>query len=322
MKGTRESLVPFIYLRIDKKQSKIIDKQKMKKTICLLAIVLFTSHAMAQPRQDVSPADKIMMDQFHAFEVGLGDVITRLTELNEAFYKTENRDSVSKLIEPYQKIWTERQSNYLKKYPSTPLAAYFLRMSMGAMSLEKLKETYNQFDETARQTTPAKEMAAEIATLERVAPGKPAPEIAKNDFVTGKPFSLSSLKGKVVLLDFWASWCKPCRASNPHVKTLYDKYNKKGFDVVYIADNDSNPEEALKAIEQDGIKKYHHLLRGLKRTTDSEGREIGFDKSEDISQDYAVHFLPTKYLIDRDGHIIDKVNDKSLDEKLKEIFGF
>lgn len=295
----------------------------MKKTMITIALALFMLSAMAQPQQrELSPADKIQQDLQNAFFAGMGDIWPRMMELNKAYYETNNRDSVARLMEPLQKVYAERVKEYREKYPTTALAAQFLRMETGRMSLDKMKEVYNKLDETAKQTTSAKEIAAEIATLERVAPGNPAPEIAKNDLITGKPFSLSSLKGKVVLLDFWASWCKPCRASNPHVKALYEKYRKKGFDIVYVADNDSNPEEALKAIEQDGIKKYHHLLRGLKTKRDANGKMIGYDKSEDVSEKYAIHYLPTKYLIDRDGNIIGKVDDETLDTKLKEIFGF
>lgn len=286
-------------------------------------MALLTAGAMAQRQQhELSAADKIMMDQQNAFFAGMGDVMAKLEEYNKAYYQTSNRDSISQLMEPYRKIYLERMTDYMKKYPSTALTANFLRMDTGRMTLEQLKEAYNKLDETARQTSAGKEIAAEIATLDRVAPGNPAPEIAKNDLVTGKPFALSSLKGKVVLLDFWASWCVPCRKSNPHVKALYEKYRKKGFDVVYVADNDSRPEDALKAIEQDGIKKYHHVLRGLKMTKDANGKMTGYDKSEDVSERYAIHFLPTKYLIDREGKIIGKVNDEELDAKLKEIFGF
>lgn len=286
-------------------------------------MALLTVSAMAQRQQhELSAADKIMMDQKNAFFAGMGDVMEKMEQYNKLYYQTSNRDSVSRLMEPYRKIYLERMTDYVKKYPSTALAANFLCMNTGRMTLEQLKEAYNKLDETARQTSAGKEIAAEIATLDRVAPGNPAPEIAKNDLVTGKPFALSSLKGKVVLLDFWASWCVPCRKSNPHVKALYEKYKKKGFDVVYVADNDSRPEDALKAIEQDGIKKYHHVLRGLKMLKDANGKMTGYDKSEDVSEQYAIHFLPTKYLIDRDGNIIGKVTDEELDAKLKEIFGF
>ena len=286
-------------------------------------MALLTVSAMAQRQQrELSAADKIMMDQQNAFLAGMGDVMQKLEEYNKLYYQTSNRDSVQALMEPYRKIYIERMDEYKKKYPSTALAAQFLRMDTGRMSLEQLKEAYNKLDETARQTSAGKEIAAEIAVLDRVAPGNPAPEIAKNDLVTGKPFALSSLKGKVVLLDFWASWCVPCRKSNPHVKALYEKYRKKGFDVVYVADNDSRPSDALKAIEEDGIKKYHHVLRGLKEKRGPNGERMGFDKSEDVSEQYAIHFLPTKYLIDREGKIIGKVTDEELDAKLKEIFGF
>lgn len=286
-------------------------------------MALLTEGVMAQrQQQELSAADKIMMDQKNAFLAGMGDVMEKLEQYNKLYYQTSNRDSVSRLMEPYRKIYLERMTDYVKKYPSTALAANFLCMNTGRMTLEQLKEAYNKLDETAKQTSAGKEIAAEIATLDRVAPGNPAPEIAKNDLVTGKPFALSSLKGKVVLLDFWASWCVPCRKSNPHVKALYEKYRKKGFDVVYVADNDSRPEEALKAIDQDGIRKYHHVLRGLKTLKDANGKMTGYDKSEDVSEQYAIHFLPTKYLIDREGKIIGKVTDEELDAKLKEIFGF
>ena len=277
---------------------------------------------MIAAKRELSAADKIMMDQKNAFLAGMGDVMEKLEQYNKLYYQTSNRDSVSRLMEPYRKIYLERMTDYVKKYPSSALAANFLCMNTGRMTLEQLKEAYNKLDETAKQTSAGKEIAAEIATLDRVAPGNPAPEIAKNDLVTGKPFALSSLKGKVVLLDFWASWCVPCRKSNPHVKALYEKYRKKGFDVVYVADNDSRPEEALKAIDQDGIRKYHHVLRGLKTLKDANGKMTGYDKSEDVSEQYAIHFLPTKYLIDREGKIIGKVTDEELDAKLKEIFGF
>ena len=295
----------------------------MRKLFILTTMVLLCGSAMAQRQQrELSAADKIMMDQQNAFLAGMSDVMEKLEEFNKLYNQTNNRDSIAALMEPYRKIYIERVEAYKKKYPTTALAAQFLRMGSGRMSSEQLKEAYNKLDATAKETSAAKEIAAEIATLDRVSPGNPAPEIAKNDLVTGKPFALSSLKGKVVLLDFWASWCVPCRKSNPHVKALYDKYNKKGFDVVYVADNDSNPQEALKAIEQDGIKKYHHVLRGLKIMKDANGKMTGFDKSEDVSEQYAIHFLPTKYLIDREGKIIGKVSDEELDAKLKEIFGF
>ncbi len=276
---------------------------------------------MAQrPQQELSAADKIQMDLYNAFMAGMGDIMPRLMELNEAYYKSNNRDSVEALVKPYRETYIKRQTEYMEKYPSTALTANFLRMELGNMPIDKMKEAYDKLDATAKETTYGKEIAAEIAVLERVNPGKPAPDFTANDLLTNKPFSLSSLKGKVVLLDFWASWCVPCRKSNPHVKALYEQYRKKGFDVVFVASDDSNPKAALKAIEQDGLKKFHHVLSGLKEKRDAEGKMIGYDKSEDIGEKYAIHFLPTKYLIDREGKIVCKVeSDEQLDQKLAEM---
>ncbi len=296
---------------------------KVCKFILIAAMTPLAGSAMAQlPQKELSQADRIQQQMYNAFNAGLGDVYTRIIALNDEYRTSTNRDSIKSLMVPLQKIMTERRKEYLEQNPQTALAAFFLRYEVGLMSLDSLKRAYEQLDDIAKETTTGKDLANEITTRDRVAPGNPAPEITGNDLLTGKTFTLSSLKGKVVLLDFWASWCVPCRKSNPHVKALYDKYGKKGFDVVYVADDDSNPDAALKAIEKDGIRNYHHLLCGKKVKRDADGRLIGYDMSEAVSNSYAIHFLPTKYLIDREGNIIGKVEDEMLDDKLKEIFGF
>ncbi|HBB06388.1 MAG TPA: thioredoxin, partial [Bacteroides sp.] len=118
--------------------------------------------------------------------------------------------------------------------------------------------------------------------------------------------------------DFWASWCVPCRKSNPHMKEMYAKWHDKGLEYVYVADNDSNPDNWRKAIKEDGLEAFHHVLRGLKVDRSNGGYK--FDHTNDISEKYAIHFLPTKYLIDREGKIVGKFESDELEAKLKEIF--
>ena len=270
-----------------------------------IAVALIALGAMAQPQQrELSAADKIAEDLQNAFFAGMGDVMDKLQELNDAFYRSGNRDSVQRLMEPYQKIYMERQKAYLEKYPTTALAAQFMRMELGRMPLEKMKEVYNKFDATAKETTAGKAMAKEIATLEQVAPGNPAPEIAKNDFVTGKPFSLSSLKGKVVLLDFWASWCGWCIKGFPEMKQFYKKYAGK-FEILGVDCNDTE-EKWRKAVSDEQLPWLH----------------VYNPRDSKVLSLYGVQGFPTKIIISPDGKIVKTIvgEDPAFYTLLDELF--
>ena len=142
--------------------------------------------------------------------------------------------------------------------------------------------------------------------------------------VTDATFDSMVIKSsEPVLVDFWATWCGPCVASLPHIQELYNKYHDKGFEVFCVADNDSSEDEWKNFIagSKVGMQNYHHILRGLKTLTDENGEFVGFDRSNDQSDKYAVHYLPTKYLIAADGTIIGKIGtDEELDSILAEIF--
>lgn len=231
-----------------------------------------------------------------------------------------NRSSVLSKIDSISETITEITDEFIISHPDSYYSAELLRMRSGQLTLEQLKKMYNSL--TPEVQARAGIVATEIEALESVLPGKPAPDLIGVN-PQGQEIKLSDLKGKVVLIDFWATWCGPCRAALPHIHELYKKYNRKGFDVFCVGDNDSNPDEWARFIEEspDGLAEYHHILRGFNTTRDEKGKPNGIDQSGDQSRKYAVHYLPTKYLISADGTIIGKIDtDAELDAKLAEIF--
>jgi peroxiredoxin len=140
-----------------------------------------------------------------------------------------------------------------------------------------------------------------------LAPGKEAPDF-EEQLPDGKTMKLSDLKGNVVLLDFWASWCGPCRRENPNVVTAYNKYKDDGFTVMSVS-LDKSKQSWLKAIEADGLIWPHHVS-DLKHW------------SSKAAALYGVRGIPFTVLIDAEGKIIrTKIRGAELEEELKKIFG-
>ncbi len=149
------------------------------------------------------------------------------------------------------------------------------------------------------------EQQAKLANL--LNPGSEVPEINLST-PEGPPLALSSLRGKYVLIDFWASWCKPCRAENPNVVRMYNKYKNKGFDI-YSVSLDKNKDAWVNAINQDGMT-WKHVS------------DLAFWNSA-AARTYGVSSIPFTVLIDKEGKVIaTKLRGPALEAKLKEIFGF
>ena len=137
-------------------------------------------------------------------------------------------------------------------------------------------------------------------------PRQEAPEILMEN-PDGTPVALTSLRGKVVLLDFWASWCRPCRAENPNVVRMYNKYNDQGFEVFSVS-LDKDKGRWVQAIEKDGLD-WTHVS------------DLAWWNSA-AAKTYNVHSIPATFLLDREGKIIAKnLRGPALEAKLSEIFG-
>lgn len=152
-----------------------------------------------------------------------------------------------------------------------------------------------------------KQGGGETPAMSNITPGKPALEIAMAD-PTGKMRKLSDLKGKTVLVDFWASWCGPCRRENPNVVAAYKKYNKDGFEVFSVS-LDKAKDPWLQAISADGLIWPNHVS------------DLKWWDNE-AAKTYSVKSIPFTVLVDKDGNIIGhNLRGAMLEEKLKAIYG-
>ncbi|MDB5116204.1 MAG: Thiol-disulfide isomerase or thioredoxin [Mucilaginibacter sp.] len=207
--------------------------------------------------------------------------------------------------------------DFFVSHPGSYVSANQVMFFTSVFSTDSLKHLYDNYTPEIKESTDARRLMAEIRSRILGLPGTTAFQFAVTD-KDGKNLSLADFKGKYVLLDFWATWCVPCRAAMPHMIGLYQKYKNKNYDVIAIGDDDTRVQEWSDAIDHDGIGMFHHTLRGV----NTEMTRKGIPNPRDLDESYGIHSLPTLILIDPNGKIIGRFgsNEEELDSMLASIF--
>ena len=257
-------------------------------------------------------ASQTAFEEFNKLQEPYNVQAGKLNDEYMAFRKDKNEEGMKKVVDEFSKLSEDKNEKffypYLKEHPASPIALYVLNLYAGYdIDAKKIEPLFESLAEESKQSPSGIAFRERIEIAKKTGIGVYAMNFTQDD-TSGNAVSLASFKGKYVLLDFWASWCGPCRAENPNVVKAYNKYRDKGFTILSVSLDQPGKKEAwLGAIHKDGLTWTH--VSDLKFWDNA------------VAKQYGIRAIPQNYLLDPSGKIIAKnLRGEELNKRLDELF--
>ncbi|MEC5145136.1 TlpA disulfide reductase family protein [Chitinophaga sp. 212800010-3] len=247
-------------------------------------------------------------DAYEAYSKSLADISAQEDTLYQHYNDVKDDDpakaAMEAKIESLREQRHQRGNAYIAAHPESPVSVNLIAERAVLGEYAPLDSLYRLLAPAAQQSETGQRVRRRLDVLKRSAIGQPMIDFSQTD-INGKTVRLSDFKGKYVLLDFWASWCGPCRAENPNVLKAYNRFKDKNFTVVGVS-LDDKADKWKEAVAKDAMPWIQ--LSDLK----------GF--RNEVAQQYGIQAIPFSFLIDPQGTIIAKeLRGAALHSKLEEI---